>query len=93
MRIPWKIKSAAFAITDRLNAPSLLYFFQKNVTKNSRSNLTAVGEDWGLHRENFADLRSPRLIEFGAGKDLRQNLHLFQFCTYPNGVSANSLLT
>ena len=74
MQIPWKLKSVAFSAIETMSAPGLLYFLQKHVAKRSRLNLRAVESDWELHRENLVSLASPRLIEFGVGKNLRQNL-------------------
>ena len=91
MQIPWKLKSVAFSAIETMSAPGLLYFLQKHVTKRSRLNLTAVEANWELHRENLASLDSPRLIEFGAGKNLRQNLYLSQWCANQLVVDLNPM--
>lgn len=82
MKIPWKFKSFLFAIIDRFGLHTLLYGMQKHITRSTRisSNFTK-SKAWGFHASSIAFLESEhnikeiRLIEFGAGKSLIQNLY------------------
>lgn len=77
MRIPWKLKSKIFRAIDVLNAPSFLYFLQKNVTKRSRLTTLNVDANWQRHKDRLIKYATTGLIfEFGAGKSLAQNLYL-----------------
>lgn len=79
MNIPWKLKSRAFRAIDNLNATSLLYWLQTNVTRRARKNLTVGSANWKFLREHIASLGRPKVFEFGAGKSLQQNLYLSSF--------------
>lgn len=76
MNIPWKVKSLIFRAIDALNAYSFLYFAQKYVTRRSRVKITAPDETWEFHKNNIKRLGSPKMLEFGAGKSLAQNIYL-----------------
>jgi SAM-dependent methyltransferase len=80
VRINWKLKSVIFSAIDLFNAPQVLYFLQRHVTGRSKVNIDAVEDVWRLHRDSLESLNAPSLIEFGAGKNLRQNIYLSAFC-------------
>lgn len=86
MNVPWKIKSTAFAIVDRLNAPSMLYWLQRYATRRSVVKLTGIHKNWAFHRDALEGLGRVRVLEFGAGKSLAQNLYLSQFCEHQTVV-------
>lgn len=80
IKIPWKFKSFIFSLIEYLNAPKLLYFLQKNVTKRSRLNSFTLSSDWQLHEDTLKKYKTTDFIlEFGAGKSLVQNLYLSSF--------------
>ena len=77
MNIPWKIKSFIFTWVDFLNAPSILYFLQKHVTKRTRVGTLNVSPIWQAHKEYLKKYSATgKVFEFGAGKWLAQNLYL-----------------
>ena len=77
VNIPWKLKSKIFQIIDIFNMPSVLYFLQKNVTKRSRVKSLEVDEMWERHKKSLVKYSTTGLVfEFGAGKNLAQNIFL-----------------
>ncbi len=77
MKIPWKMKSLIFSLIDRLDAPNLLYFLQKHVSRRSRGQVTAVLQNWVDHRDVLCRFDCTGFVfEFGAGKSLAQNIYL-----------------
>lgn len=77
MRIPWKIKSSLFHFIDRYDLNSMLYFGQRYVTRRASTGVTGRSTDWERHRHSLQTLNATGLIfEFGAGKNLAQNLYL-----------------
>ena len=76
MNINWKLKSAVFSFIDVIHGQGLLYFLQKHITKRSKLNLTEVEANWSIHENNLSCLDQPKVLEFGAGKHLAQNLYL-----------------
>lgn len=77
MNIPWKIKSFIFACVDFFNAPSVLYFLQKHVTKRTRVGTVKVSPIWQAHKQYLKKYSATgQVFEFGAGKSLGQNLYL-----------------
>lgn len=79
MNINWKLKSKLFVVIDFLSVFSLLYFFQKNISRRSRVSITQIEEAWRVHQLHLATIPKPKLIEFGAGKSLAQNIYLSNF--------------
>lgn len=80
MRIPWKLKSLVFAILDATHAGGLLAWLQKHVTRRSRVAFSTLSPDWLFHESVIELSPGKRLLEFGAGKSLVQNLYLSQVC-------------
>jgi len=76
VNINWKLKSLAFRYIEAFSLHQLLYFLQKNVTRRARVRIGEIDQDWLTHRQNLAALQHPRVIEFGAGKSLAQNIFL-----------------
>lgn len=79
MNINWKLKSSAFRIIDMYSLHSVLFMLQKYVTRRSRVDIPGISQTWLLHRDNLASLPRPLLIEFGAGKNLAQNIYLADY--------------
>ena len=85
MQINWKLKSLVFRLIDILNAQKVLYFIQKNITKRSlrpstnvNSRLNQYHFDNSKMHKNFLveNNLTGSLFEFGAGKNLFQNIFL-----------------
>jgi SAM-dependent methyltransferase len=79
MNIDWRLKSSVFGAIDRLRLYRALYFLQKNVTRHSRVHIHEPNPDWITHRRHLSGLERPRVIEFGAGHNLAQNIYLSRF--------------
>jgi SAM-dependent methyltransferase len=92
MQIPWRAKSFAFALIDLFRLSPLLYFAQKNVTKRSRRAVKQAHPHWQFHAANLAQLQAPKVLEFGAGKSLAQNIYLSPFCGSQLLVDLNPML-
>lgn len=80
MHLPWMLKSYAFGVIDRYSLHSLLFSLQKHVTRRAGKIRAGSGGHWQTHMEHLAELRSPRIIEVGAGKSLIQNICLSRHC-------------
>ena len=77
MNIPWKLKSFAFKIIDLFNIPGLLYFLQKYVTGRSRIGKLSINPIWESHKNYLKKYNATgKVFEFGAGKNLAQNLFI-----------------
>lgn len=77
MNIPWKLKSSIFGLIDFLNAPKILYFLQKYVTKRSKLGVLSVSQIWETHKRYLLKYNATgNVFEFGAGKTLAQNFFL-----------------
>lgn len=74
-QIPWKLKSVAFAVCDRIG-PYPLYLAQKYITRRASQHFSKIDKNWNFHRDNIIDANAKRIIEFGAGKTLVQNIYL-----------------
>jgi len=75
--IPWRIKSLIFSFIEYLDAPRLLYFLQKFVTRRSQITSIVESKDWQMHKDTLKKYGNTNLLfEFGAGKSLVQNLYL-----------------
>ena len=93
MQINWKVKSRIFGLIDFLHADSLLYFLQRNVTRRSRVTTLTVSDTWSAHRKALIDNRCTSFVfEFGAGKNLAQNLFLSSFVDKQLVVDLNPML-
>jgi hypothetical protein len=77
MYIPWKFKSLIFSIIDFFDVPKILYFLQKHITKRSQIKLLNIDPVWLRHKKALVDHDCTKFIfEFGAGKDIAQNIFL-----------------
>lgn len=77
MNIPWKIKSSAYRVVDILNAPKLLDYFTRFLTRRLRKDSFGVAPNWDMHKNCLLSYEKRGCIfEFGAGKHLAQNLYL-----------------
>jgi SAM-dependent methyltransferase len=93
MNIPWKLKSHIFKFIEFLNSPSLLYFLQKNITKRSRIDKLTIHPAWIEHEKVLKKYAATEYIfEFGAGKNLMQNLFLSNFVEKQLIVDLNPMI-
>jgi SAM-dependent methyltransferase len=94
MQVPWKLKSALYGILDFLKAEPLLYFCQKNVTRRARRPISEINPIWLKHQEVIRSLPTADVIifEFGAGKDLAQNMFLSSVSVSQTVVDLNSMI-
>lgn len=77
MNIPWKFKSFVFGIIDFLDAPNILYFLQKYVSKRWKTGTLSKSPIWQAHKKYLKKYNTTGVVfEFGAGKTLAQNLFL-----------------
>jgi len=83
MQLDWRVKSTVFRVIDKCHAHSLLYSLQKNVTGRAIREYSDVMPVWNLHKNaiDSAEVERPHIFEFGAGRNLAQNLYL----AYANG--------
>jgi SAM-dependent methyltransferase len=75
MNIPFRTKSLAFRVLSNLPGGAL-YFVQRHVTKRSQVRIRELHRGWAFHEESIRMSDARRLVEFGAGKTLAQNLYL-----------------
>tara|TARA_B100001093_G_scaffold519881_1_gene611086 strand:- start:1909 stop:2748 length:840 start_codon:yes stop_codon:yes gene_type:complete len=92
MNINWKLKSKIFSFISFFQLDNLLYFIQKNITKKSRIEINCIIDDWIYHQENLISMKSPSIIEFGAGKNLSQNIFLSNFFSKQTLVDLNTMI-
>ena len=93
MNIPWRLKSSVFALVDLLNAPNILYFLQKYVTKRSKVGVLTVSQNWQNHKHYLTKYDATKSVfEFGAGKTLAQNLFLSDIVTRQTVVDLNPMI-
>jgi len=74
-QLNWRLKSAAFKAVD-LVGPAPLYWAQKHLTGRARRPFREMHPAWRFHRDHLQFAGAKRVLEFGAGKDLSQNLYL-----------------
>jgi len=92
MNINWKTKSFIFLLIDLFKVYKLLYFIQKYITKKSIIEIQCLNPKWITHQNNLSTLPSPKIIEFGAGKNLAQNIYLSQFAESQLLVDIRSMI-
>lgn len=91
MNISWTTKSRLFSLFDLLGRDAL-YFTQRYVSRRSAIKLPVIPHSWKFHKENIEAFRATRLIEFGAGKHLGQNLFLASNALRQQVVDLNPML-
>ncbi len=75
MKIPWKLKSRLFKILTYFPS-NTLYLVQQHITRQAKVRVTEPYIGWEHHRKIIEMTGASRVIEFGAGKSLVQNLYL-----------------
>jgi phospholipid N-methyltransferase len=69
-----------------------LYFLQKRVTKNSVLNIDQCRDNWLIHRDHLCALKAKNILEFGAGKNLAQNIFLSNYVSSQTVVDISPML-
>jgi hypothetical protein len=75
-QINWKLKSLVYKFLEFFRLKKTLYFIQKKITKRSDINLNEIVFYWDLHLKYLTNNNSTKILEFGAGKSLIQNIFL-----------------
>ena len=75
-QINWKLKSLIYKFLQFFRLKKTLYFIQKKITKRSNINLNEIHFYWDFHLRYIENNRSIKILEFGAGKSLIQNIFL-----------------
>ena len=75
-QINWKLKSLIYKFLEFLGLKRTLYFIQKKITKRSDINLNEIIFYWDFHLKYLTNNNSTKILEFGAGKSLIQNIFL-----------------
>ena len=82
-----------FATIDIFHADSILYLAQKYLTRRSKRSFTRQIRRWHQHEAVIKKVNaSPVIFEFGAGKDLAQNLFLSSWAGKQYLVDLNFML-
>ena len=92
MKINWKLKSIIFRTIDIFKLNQVLYYVQKNITRNAQVNIKEIKNEWIYHCDNLLGIKNKKIIEFGAGKNLAQNLFLSNFFAEQTLVDINNML-
>ena len=92
MKINWKLKSLIFRTVDIFELNQTLYYVQKNITRNAQVNIKEIKNDWKYHSENLLAIKNKKIIEFGAGKSLEQNIFFSNFFAEQTLVDINNML-
>jgi SAM-dependent methyltransferase len=91
MQIDWRIKSWLFWLSDKL-PPGLLYFAQKHVSGRSAAPIRAISASWHFHERVLREHGARTVLEFGAGKNLAQNIYLSSLGVSQTLVDLNPML-
>ena len=75
-QINWKIKALILKILFILKAEKILFFIQKKITKRANINIDNIDPNWEYHLKYLKSFQSNKILEFGAGKSLEQNIFL-----------------
>ena len=75
-QINWKIKSFIYKILYIFKLRKTLFFIQKKITKRANIKIKKTQFYWEDHLKYLKSYKSEKIIEFGAGKSLEQNIFL-----------------
>ena len=75
-QINWKIKAFLYKILFILKAKKILFFIQKKITRRADIKINKVDANWEYHLKYLRSFNSVKILEFGAGKSLEQNIFL-----------------
>ena len=93
MNIPWKLKSTIFGLIDFFSVPSVLYFLQKYVSGRSKIGSLQISPTWKAHKKYLDQYNATEnIFEFGAGKNLAQNLFISDIVINQTVVDLNPMI-
>ena len=75
-QINWKLKSLIYKILYFFRLKKTLFFIQKKITKRSKIRIDKIIFYWNFHLKHIENNKSLKILEFGAGKSLAQNIFL-----------------
>ena len=75
-QIDWKLKSYIYRILYFFKLDKTLFFIQKKITKRSKVKIEEIKFYWSNHLQYLKNFNSKKILEFGAGKSLEQNIYL-----------------
>ena len=75
-QINWKIKSFIYKILYLFKLKRTLFFIQKKITKRADVKIEKIIFYWKNHLKYLENHKSKKILEFGAGKSLEQNIFL-----------------
>tara|TARA_B100001123_G_C15061807_1_gene927913 strand:- start:114 stop:959 length:846 start_codon:yes stop_codon:yes gene_type:complete len=75
-QIDWKLKSYIYRILYFFKLDKTLFFIQKKITKRSKVKIGEIKFYWSNHLQYLKNFNSEKILEFGAGKSLEQNIYL-----------------
>jgi len=73
-QINWKIKILIYKVLSAFKLNKILYFIQKKITKRSIVDIKEIYHYWEYHAKNINKFNFAKILEFGAGKSLEQNI-------------------
>ena len=75
-QINWRLKSLIYWFLYFIFFKKLLFFIQKKITKRVYSSIGVMLYAYKLHFNSLKKYKSKKILEFGAGKSLEQNIYL-----------------
>ena len=76
-KINWKLKVFIYKILYFFRLKKILFFIQKKITKRADVQINEINFYWEYHLDFLKQFNSLRVLEFGAGKSLEQNIFLY----------------
>ena len=76
IQINWKLKSLIYWFLYFTFFKKILFFIQKKITKRAYSSIGVMLYAYKLHFNSLKKYKSKKILEFGAGKSLEQNIYL-----------------
>ena len=75
-QINWRLKSLIYWFLYFTFFKKILFFIQKKITKRAYSSIGVMLYAYKLHFNSLKKYKSKKILEFGAGKSLEQNIYL-----------------
>ena len=75
-QINWRLKSLIYWFLYFTFFKKILFFIQKKITKRAFSSIGVMLYAYKLHFNSLKKYKSKKILEFGAGKSLEQNIYL-----------------
>ena len=75
-QINWKFKVFIYKVLYFFKLKKTLFFIQKKITRRAYDEINEVQFYWEDHLKYLKSYKSEKILEFGAGKSLQQNIYL-----------------